>query len=115
MSPIDPAAAKATQPAARRRTMSTRFIEDYQVLTTLNAYYGGRLLLVESLFAAAQGAGIVTAAIGKSGAAYIQDPGQGGYVVDENTVKPRSLVTELQTANIALPIDVTHDYTGRMQ
>ena len=88
------------------------FTEDYQVLATLNTYYGGQLLLVKSLFAAAQGAGMVTAAIGKSGAAYIQDLGQGGYFVDENTVKPRSLVTELQAANIALPANVTHDYTG---
>ena len=28
------------------------FTEDYQVLTTLNAYYGGQLLLVKNLFAA---------------------------------------------------------------
>ena len=88
------------------------FTEDYQVLTTLNTYYGGQLLLVKSLFAAAQGAGMVTAAIGKSGAAYIQDLGKGGYFLDENTVKPRSLVTELQAANIALPVNITHDYTG---
>lgn len=88
------------------------FTEDYQVLTTLNTYYSGQLLLVKSLFAAAQGAGLVTATIGKSGAAYIQDLGQGGYFLDENTVKPRSLVTELQAANIALPVNVTKDYTG---
>ena len=90
------------------------FTEDYQVLTTLNTYYGGQLLLVKSLFATAQGAGMTTAAIGKSGAAYIQDLGQGGYFLDENTVKPRSLVTELQTAGIALPTNVVNDasYTG---
>ena len=88
------------------------FTEDYQVLTTLNTYYGGQLLLLKSLFAAAQSAGMVTAAIGKSGAAYIQDLGKGGYFVDENTVKPRSLVTELQAASIPLPVNVTKDYTG---
>ncbi|MGI4879526.1 MAG: alkaline phosphatase family protein [Janthinobacterium lividum] len=88
------------------------FTEDYQVLATLNTYYSGQLLLVKNLFAAAQGAGLVTATIGKSGAAYLQDLGQGGYFLDENTVKPRTLVTELQSANIALPINVTKDYTG---
>ena len=90
------------------------FTEDYQVLTTLNTYYGGQLLLVKSLFATAQGAGMTTAAIGKSGAAYIQDLQQGGSFLDENTVKPRSLVTELQTAGIALPVNVVNDnsYTG---
>src|SRR5665647_1955069 len=30
------------------------FTEDYQVLTTLNTYYGGSLLLVRTLFATAQ-------------------------------------------------------------
>ncbi len=65
------------------------FTEDYQVLTTLNSYYGGQLLLVKSLFATAQGAGLVTATVGKSGAAYIQDLGQGGLFLDENTVQPR--------------------------
>ena len=90
------------------------FTEDYQVLTTLNTYYGGQLLLVKSLFATAQGAGMTTAAIGKSGAAYIQDLGQGGFFLDENTVKPRSLVSELQAAGISLPVNVVNDnsYTG---
>ena len=72
------------------------FTEDYQVLTTLNNYYGGQLLLVKTLFATAQSAGMVTATVGKSGAAYIQDLGRGGYFLDENSVMPRSLVTELQ-------------------
>src|SRR5450830_931017 len=49
------------------------FTEDYQVLTTLNNYYSGQLLLVKSLFATAQSGGLVTATVGKSGAAYIQD------------------------------------------
>jgi len=88
------------------------FTEDYQVLTTLNAYYGGQLLLVKNLFGAAQAAGMVTATIGKSGAAYLQDLAQGGVFLDENTVKPRAFATELQTAGIALPVTVTKDYTG---
>ncbi|MDR0479407.1 MAG: alkaline phosphatase family protein [Burkholderiaceae bacterium] len=88
------------------------FTEDYQVLTTLNNYYGGQLLLVKTLFATAQAAGITTAAIGKSGAAYLQDPGQGGYFLDENTVQPRSLVTELQQAGYALPANTQFGYSG---
>ncbi len=88
------------------------FTEDYQVLNTLNAYYGGQLLLVKSLFSTAQAAGLVTATIGKSGAAYIQDLGKGGYFVDENTIQPRSLVADMQAAGIALPVNVVKDYAG---
>ena len=88
------------------------FTEDYAVLTTLNDYYGGQLLLVKSLFATAQAAGLTTATIGKSGAAYLQDLGKGGVFLDENTVQPRSLVTELQGAGIALPANVVKNYSG---
>ena len=88
------------------------FTEDYQVLTTLNDYYGGQLLLVKSLFATAQAAGLVTATVGKSGAAYIQDLGKGGLFIDENTVQPRSLVAELQTAGFTLPANVVKSYSG---
>ena len=88
------------------------FTEDYQVLTTLNTYYSGQLLLVKSLFATAQSAGLVTATVGKSGAAYIQDLGRGGYFLDENTVMPRSLVTELQNNGYAIPANTTHGYSG---
>jgi predicted AlkP superfamily pyrophosphatase or phosphodiesterase len=88
------------------------FTEDYQVLTTLNTYYGSQLLLVKSLFATAQSAGLVTATIGKSGAAFIQDLGKGGYFLDENTVMPRSLVTELQNNGYAIPTNTTHGYSG---
>ncbi|MFK3889222.1 alkaline phosphatase family protein [Sphingomonas sp. NPDC079357] len=86
------------------------FTEDYAILDTLNAYYGNQLLLVKSLFATAQAAGLTTATIGKSGPAYIQDLGQASYFVDENTVRPRSLVTELQAANIAVPTNTIKTY-----
>ena len=88
------------------------FTEDYQILSTLNSYYGNQLLLVKTLFATAQSAGMVTATIGKSGAAYIQDLGRGGYFVDENTVMPRTLVTELQNSGFALPANTVNGYSG---
>jgi len=88
------------------------FTEDYAVLSTLNDYYGGQLLLVKSLFKTAQDAGLKTATIGKSGAAYIQDLGRGGVFLDENTVMPASLVTELQAANFALPKNTPFAYAS---
>ena len=88
------------------------FTEDYQVLSTLNDYYGGQLLLVKSLFKTAQDAGLVTATIGKSGAAYIQDLARGGFFLDENTVMPRSLAAELQAANFRLPKNTPFAYSG---
>ncbi len=89
------------------------FTEDYQVLATLNNYYGGQLLLVKTLFASAQAAGLSTATIGKSGAAFIQDLGRGGYFLDENSVLPRSLVTELQANGFAIPVNTTKGYSGK--
>jgi len=88
------------------------FTEDYQVLATLNTYYSGQLLLVKSLFATAQSVGMVTATIGKSGAAYIQDLGQGGYFLDENSVLPYSLATELQNNNYALPLNTKFGFSA---
>jgi len=88
------------------------FTEDYAVLSTLNDYYGGQLLLVKSLFKTAQDAGLKTATIGKSGAAYIQDLGRGGVFLDENTVMPASLVAELQAANYALPKNTPFAYAS---
>jgi arylsulfatase A-like enzyme len=88
------------------------FTEDYAVLATLNNYYSGQLLLVKSLFATAQSAGLATATIGKSGAAYLQDLGQGGVFLDENSVQPRSLARELQDSGFALPANVVKNYSG---
>jgi len=105
--PAGPSAAGAAQDY-----VDPVFTEDYQVLATLNNYYGGQLLLVKSLFATAQAAGLSTAAIGKSGAAYIQDLGQGGYFLDENSAQPRSLVSELQSAGYALPFNTQFGYSG---
>ena len=88
------------------------FTEDYAVLTTLNDYYGGQLLLVKTLFKTAQDAGLKTATIGKSGAAYVQDLGRGGLFLDENAVLPLSLAGELQAANFALPRNTVNAYAA---
>jgi predicted AlkP superfamily pyrophosphatase or phosphodiesterase len=86
------------------------FTEDYAVLRTLDDFYGGQLLLVKTLFETAQDAGLKTLALGKSGAAYIQDLNRGGFFVDENAVLPQSLATELQAANFALPVNTPFAY-----
>lgn len=99
-----------TAAGANQDYIAPVFTEDYAVLSTLNDYYGGQLLLVKTLFKTAQDAGLKTATIGKSGAAYIQDLGRGGVFLDENTVLPQSLATELQEANFALPLNTTFAY-----
>ena len=86
------------------------FTEDYAVLTTLDSYYGNQLLLVKTLFKTAQDAGLKTLALGKSGAAYIQDLDRGGFFVDENAVLPQALATELQAANFTLPANTPFAY-----
>jgi predicted AlkP superfamily pyrophosphatase or phosphodiesterase len=83
------------------------FTEDYGILDDINAYYSNQLLMVGTLFQAAQARGITTAAIGKSGPAYLQDFNRGGLLLDERTVMPLSLAQELQAAGVALPKTAT--------
>lgn len=86
------------------------FTEDWSILSTLDAYYSNQLLLVQTLFQAAQANKLVTATVGKSGAAFIQDLKKGGYILDENTAFPQSLATELQSAGYALPANIVNAY-----
>ena len=79
------------------------FTEDYAILQDLTTYLRGNLLLVETLFEAAQKAGMVTATVGKTGAAYIQDYKRGGLMLDERAVLPLDLAKELQAAGYPLP------------
>ena len=79
------------------------FTEDYAVLKDLDAYYQGQLLLVGTLFQAAQKAGLKTAAIGKSGPAFLQDYKQGGVILDERHVEPASVAKGLLAAGFKLP------------
>src|SRR5262249_48853058 len=79
------------------------FTEDYKILESLDASFGGRLLLPGTLLEVAQAAHLVTATIGKSGPAFLQDRGRGGLVVDEKHVWPLGEAKRLQAAGIPLP------------
>lgn len=79
------------------------FVEDYGILTALTNYLKGDLLLVGTLFEAAHKAKLRTAAIGKTGAAYIQDYKRGDMMLDEKAVLPLALAKELQSAGFPLP------------
>jgi arylsulfatase A-like enzyme len=61
------------------------------------------LLLVGTLFQAAQKAGLVTATVGKSGAAFLQDVGEAGFIIDEKFAYPLAFAKQLQEAGYALP------------
>jgi arylsulfatase A-like enzyme len=86
------------------------FTEDFALLEDLTRFLRGDLFLVETLFEAAQKAGMSTVAVGKSGAAFIQDYKQGGMLLDEKTVLPLSLAKELQAAGIPLPATTPNAY-----
>lgn len=96
------------------------FTEDYGIVNALNTFYANKLYLVGSLFQAAQAAGLTTAAVGKSGAAFIQDyadyagdtkNGSGkGVIFDEKFAFPLSFAQDLQAAGYRLPKLTTVNY-----
>ena len=87
------------------------YVEDDLVLRAIDKASRGDLLELPTLFAAAQKAGLKTAAIGKSGAAFLQnyrlpnhgDPDKVGLLLDEKTALPLSFAKELQQAGYPLP------------
>src|SRR5882672_1829362 len=79
------------------------FIEDFGVVEAVREAYQGRLTLVPTLLQAAQAKGLTTAAVGKFGAAFIQDHRRGGTILDEDTAIPLAFAKELQNAGYALP------------
>jgi len=79
------------------------FSEDYAILQDLNKFYDNQLLMVGTLFQAAQKAGLKTAAIGKSGPAFLQDYTRGGVILDEKHVYPARVAAGLQQAGYVLP------------
>jgi arylsulfatase A-like enzyme len=79
------------------------FIEDFGVVEAVRDAYQGRLTLVPTLLQAAQVNGLTTAAIGKFGAAFIQDYRRGGIILDEDAAMPLAFAKELQNSGYALP------------
>jgi hypothetical protein len=79
------------------------FIEDFGVVEAVREAYQGRLTLVPTLLQAAQAKGMTTAAVGKFGAAFIQDYRRGGIILDEDAAIPLAFAKELQNAGYALP------------
>ncbi|WP_204494493.1 alkaline phosphatase family protein [Archangium primigenium] len=83
------------------------FVDDWRLLDQLGKYYEETfhepLLNADTLFAAAHGAGLKTATIGKSGPAYLQDTARGGVLIDENTVWPLATAEDMQQKGFKLP------------
>ena len=71
------------------------FIEDFGVVEAVRDSYQGKLTLVATMLQAAQAQGLSTAAVGKFGAAFIQDYQRGGLILDEDAAMPLSFATEL--------------------
>lgn len=88
------------------------FTEDYGILRQLDANQDERLLLIGTLFQAAQKAGLKTAAVGKSGPAFLQDYKNGGVMIDEKAAFPLGFARELQDAHLALPAAAPFAYRG---
>ena len=91
------------------------FIEDFGVVEAVRDSYQGKLTLVSTMLRAAQVKGLTTAAIGKFGAAFIQDYARGGIILDEDAAMPLSLAKELQQAGYPLPRNSVNAYeTGAL-
>src|SRR5438034_3751097 len=86
------------------------FIEDFGVVEAVRESYQGRLTLVSTMLQAAQARGLSTAAVGKFGAAFIQDYKRGGIILDEDAAMPLDFAKELQKAGYALPKNTINAY-----
>jgi hypothetical protein len=83
-------------------------LENDAVLSDMNEHFGGNYLDEESVLAAAQRAGLSTAAIGKLGPVAIQSvtsrDGKGTIIIDDGTGRPSGIVL---SAEIAAAIQAT--------
>src|SRR2546426_11822441 len=70
------------------------FIEDFGVVEAVRESYQGKLTLVSTMLQAAQAKGLATVAIGKFGAAFIQDYKRGDIILDEDAAMPLSFAKE---------------------
>jgi len=86
------------------------FIEDFGVVEAVRDSYQGRLTLVPTLLQAAQAKGLTTVAVGKFGAAFIQDFHRGGIILDEDAAIPLSFAKDLQNAGYGLPKNTVNAY-----
>src|SRR6059036_256617 len=88
------------------------FIEDFGVVEAVHESYHGKLTLVSTMLQAAQAKGLTTAAVGKFGAAFIQDYKRGGIILDEDAAMPLAFAKELQQAGYPLPRNSGNAYEG---
>jgi hypothetical protein len=86
------------------------FIEDFGVVEAVREAYQGRLTQVSTMLQAAQAKGLTTVAVGKFGAAFIQDYARGGIILDEDAAMPLGFAKELQQAGYALPRNSVNAY-----
>ncbi len=86
------------------------FIEDFGVVEAVRDSYQGKLTLVATMLQAAQAKGLTTAAVGKFGAAFIQDYNRGGIILDEDAAMPLGFAKELQQAGYPLPRNNANAY-----
>ena len=86
------------------------FIEDFGVVEAVRDSYQGRLTLVPTMLQAAQAKGLTTVAVGKFGAAFIQDYKRGGIILDEDAAMPLGFAKELQQAGYPLPRNSANAY-----
>lgn len=84
------------------------FTEDYHILQDLDNE--GPLVQVQTLFNAANAAGMRTAVVGKSGPAFFQDYKQKGVVFDEKHVYPEKFAAYLKAHHYSLPADTKYAY-----
>ena len=91
---------------------SPAFIEDFGVVEAVRDAYGGRLTLVPTMLQAAQAKGLTTVAVGKFGAAFIQDYKRGGIILDEDAAMPLGFAKELQQAGYPLPRNSANAYAA---
>jgi arylsulfatase A-like enzyme len=86
------------------------FIEDFGVVEAVRDAYQGKLTLIPTMLQAAQAKGLTTAAIGKFGAAFIQDYVRGGIILDEDAAMPLVFAKGLQEAGYPLPRNSVNAY-----
>src|SRR5258705_7660974 len=86
------------------------FIEDFGVVEAVREAYQGKLTLISTMLQAAQANGLTTVAIGKFGAAFIQDYKRGGIILDEDAAMPLGFAIELQRAGLLLSLNSLTGY-----